>query len=299
VSEFLSNLSNALAETVETVGPAVIRVEGRRRLPASGIAWSADGVVVTAHHVVQRDDNIGLGLPDGQTVSAQLIGRDPTTDLAVLRAAGVKLAPPAWAELDSLRVGHLVLALGRPGQTVQATLGIVSALSQNSWRTPAGGQLERYLQTDVVMYPGFSGGPLVDAAGQVVGLNSSALLRGVSLTVPAATMRQVVDTLLQHGRVRRGYLGVSTQSVRLPATMVQQLGQETGLLLVAVEPDSPADQGGLLLGDTIVALDQNPVHHHDALLTLLSSDRVGSTVSIKIVRGGQVETKSVVIGERE
>ena len=119
------------------------------------------------------------------------------------------------------------------------------------------------------------------------------------MTVPAATLRQVVDTLLQHGRVRRGYLGVSTQSVRLPAAMAQQLGQETGLLLVAVEPDSPADQGGLLLGDTIVALDQNPVHHHDALLALLSSDRVGSTVSIKIVRGGQVETKSVVIGERE
>jgi len=148
------------------------------------------------------------------------------------------------------------------------------------------------------MYPGFSGGPLVNAAGQVVGLNTSALLRGVSLTVPAPTLRRVVDTLVQHGRVRRGYLGVSTQSVRLPGALAQQLGQETGLLLVAVEPDSPADKGGLLLGDTIVALDEEPVRHHDDLLSRLSPDRVGSPAALKIVRGGQIEAVSVVIGEQ-
>ncbi|MEW5959238.1 MAG: trypsin-like peptidase domain-containing protein [Chloroflexota bacterium] len=298
MSEFLANLSNALAETVEAVSSGVIRVEGRRRLAASGIAWSTDGVIVTAHHVVRHDENIGLGLPDGQTVAGELIGRDPTTDLAVLRAAGTQLTPPAWADPETLRVGHLVLALGRPGQTVQATLGIVSALSEKDWRTPAGGQIDRYLQTDVVMYPGFSGGPLVNVAGQVAGLNTSALLRGVSLTVPAPTLRRVVEALLQHGRVRRGYLGVSTQSVRLPAGLAQQLGQETGLLLVAVEPDSPADKGGLLLGDTIVALENFPIQQHDDLLTLLSADRVGASVSIRIVRGGQVQDVNVVIGER-
>ena len=298
MTEILANLSNSLATTVETAGSGVVRVEGRRRLPASGIVWSADGVVVTAHHVVHEEENLGLGLPDGQTVPATLVGRDPTTDLAVLRVQTNDLVPPVWAEPESLRVGHLVLALGRPGQTVQATLGIVSALSEMSWRSPAGGQLDRYLQTDVVMYPGFSGGPLVNASGQVIGLNSSALLRGVSLTIPVPTLRRVTETLLKHGRVRRGYLGASTQSVRLPAKIAEQLNQETGLLLVAVEPGSPADQSGLLLGDTIVAMADTPIRHHDDLLALLSPDRVGATVPVRIVRSGQVEEVNVAVGER-
>lgn len=299
MTQVLTNLSNDLAAVVEAAGPSLVRVEGRRRLPASGIVWAADGVVVTAHHVLRQDENIGLGLSDGSTVTASLVGRDPTTDLAVIRAEGTELIPPTWAEPEELKVGHLVLALGRPGQTVQATLGIVSALSRNGWRTPVGGQLDRYLQTDVVMYPGFSGGPLVNAAGQVVGLNSSALLRGVSLTVPAPTVRRVVETLLAHGRVQRGYLGVSTQPVRLPAAMAGQLGQETGLLLVGVEPDSPADKSGLLLGDTIVALAGSPVRHHDDLLAQLSSDRVNATLTVRLIRGGQLEEISLTVGERE
>lgn len=298
MSEVLANFSNALATTVEQVGASVVRVEGRRRLPASGIIWSADGVIVTAHHVVQQDENISVGLPNGSTVAASLVGRDPTTDLAVLRVQATTLPVPLWAELDQVRVGHLVLALGRPGQTVQATLGIVSALSEQSWRTPVGGQLDRYLQTDVVMYPGFSGGSLVSATGAVVGLNSSALVRGVSLTIPAATLRHVVETLLTHGRVRRGYLGVSTQPVRLPASLAQQLGQETGLLLVSVEPGSPAEQAGLVLGDTLVALANTPIRHHDDLLAQLSPDRVGTTVSLRLVRGGQVIELNVPVGER-
>lgn len=305
MTETLRDLSDALATTVEAAGLSVVRIEARRRLSASGILWSPDGVIVTAHHIVQRDENIGVGLPDGQTVLATLVGRDPTTDLAVLRAQltstseaqATGLTPATWAEPDDLRVGHLVLALGRPGRTVQATLGIVSALGE-SWRTPAGGQLDRYLQTDVVMYPGFSGGPLVNMSGQVLGLNTSALLRGISLSVPAPTLRQVVETLLAHGRVRRGYLGVGAQTVRLPETLAQQLGQETGLLLVSVEPDGPAGQGGLLLGDTIVTFDGQPVRHMDDLLALLTSDRVGASVPVRIVRGGQDQEQTVVIGER-
>lgn len=295
MAEVLRNLSDALAATVEATGPAVVRVEGRRRLPATGIVWSADGIIVTAHHVVQRDENMGVGLPNGQAVPATLVGRDPTTDLAVLRAQTEGLTPPAWADLESLQVGHLVLALGRPGRSIQATLGIVSALG-DSWRTPAGGRLDRYLQTDLVMYPGFSGGPLVDAAGQVLGLNTSALLRGISLAVPVSTLRQVIETLLAHGRVRRGYLGVGAQPVRLPAALKQQLGQETGVLLVSVEPESPAEQGGLLLGDTIVSLDGQPVRHMDDLLALLSGDQVGAAVRVRIVRSGQVQELTVVIG---
>jgi S1-C subfamily serine protease len=296
MSELLQNLSSALAAAVETAGQGIVRVEARRRLPASGIIWSADGVIVTSHHGVQREDNIQVGLPDGQTVAATLVGRDPTTDLAVLRAEAKNLTPLARASQE-MQVGHLVLALGRPGQTVQATLGIISALGQ-SWRTPAGGQIDHYLQTDVVMYPGFSGGPLISATGGLLGLNTSALMQGVSLAVPAVTLERVVGMLLSHGRVRRGYLGVSTQAVRLPTAIAQQLNQETGLLLVAVEPGSPAEQGGLLLGDTIVALAGVPVQHHDDLLAQLSADRVGISVSARILRGGQLQEVSVVVGER-
>lgn len=298
MTQILQDLSNELASTVQAAGPGIVRVEARRRLAASGIVWSADGVIVTAHHVVQKEDNIKVGLPGGQTVSATLVGRDPSTDLAVLRADVQNLAPltPSTAA-QAMQVGHLVLALGRPGETVQATLGIISALGE-SWRTPAGGLFDHYLQTDVVMYPGFSGGPLVNAAGALLGLNTSALVQGISLTVPTATIQRVTDMLLKHGKIRRGYLGVSTQPVRLPAGLAQQIGQETGLLLVAVEPDSPAEQGGLLLGDTIVTLENSPVQQHDDLLALLSADRVGAKVSIRLVRGGQVQNVSVVVGER-
>ena len=298
MAEVLTNLSDALAETVDQAGSRVVRVEGRRRLPGSGIVWSPDGVVVTAHHVVEQDDDISVALPDGQTITAALVGRDPTTDIAVLRAQSSGLTAPTWAESDNLRVGHLVLALGRPGQSVRATLGIVSALSKRSWHTPAGGRVDQYLQTDVVMYPGFSGGPLVDAAGQFVGLNTSALLRGISMTVPATTLHRVVENLLAHGRIRRGYLGIGTQPVRLPSALAQQLSQETGLMLVSVEPDSPAGSHGLLLGDTLVSLDGEQVRNVDELLALLGDERINKEASVIMVRSGQIQETTITVGER-
>ena len=285
MAELLSRLSDDLADTTDRAGPSVVRVEGRRRLPASGIVWSPDGVIVTADHAVERDDNINVGPPDGRSVAATLVGRDPTTDVAVLRTDGDGLIP-ARRNTDSgaLRVGHLVLALGRPGRSVLATLGIVSALG-DAWRTATGGSIDRYLQTDVVMYPGFSGGPLVNAAGEVVGLNTSALRRGIAITVPVATLDSVVETLLAHGRIPRGYLGVGTQPVRLPAGL-------------AKEPDSPADQGGLLLGDVVVSIQGRPIGHADVLFAELGGDSVGQPAQLRIVRGGQLEDRTVVIGER-
>jgi S1-C subfamily serine protease len=297
MSNVLIDLSNDLANLVGTTGLAVVRVEARRRIPASGILWSSDGLIVTTHHVVERDDDIDVGLPDGEVVSASLVGSDPTTDLALLRAQANDLTPPTWAGADVLKVGHLVLALGRPGKTVQATLGVVSALG-GSWRTRGGGQVDHYLQTDVVMYPGFSGGPLVNAAGHIVGINSSALIRGTSLALPTATVRRVIEDLAAHGQVRRAYLGVGTQPARLPAALAEGLGQDTGLLLVSVESGSPAERGGLFMGDTIVTFDGQAVRHHDDLLALLSGDRVGATASVRIVRGGQVQELQMVIGER-
>ena len=297
MASVLSNLSDELTATVMQVGAGVVQVDGRRRLPASGIVWSAEGVIVTAHHVVEQEEGIRVGLPDGSTVPATLVGREPAVDLAVLRAEAKDLTPPTWVEPEGLRVGHPVLAMGRPRQSVHATLGIVSALG-DSWVTPAGGRVTRYLQPDVVMYPGFPGGPLVDAGGQVLGLNTSALLNGLTTTVPSPTVRQTVETLLAHGRIRRGYLGVGGQPVRLPPALAQQIGHETGLLLVSVAPGSPAEDCGLSLGDTIVAIGGHPVRHVDDLLGFLSDAQIGSSVPISTVRGGRVQEVTGSIGER-
>ena len=296
MASVVEGISNELAGMVESAGPAIVRVEGRRRLPASGIVWSDDGIVVTAHHVVERDDRIGVGLADGKQVDAELVGRDPTTDLAVLRVEGAQPSSAMSAQEDDLSVGHLVLALGRPGRTVQATLGIVSALG-TSWRTAAGGTIDRYLQTDVVMYPGFSGGPLVDAEGKVLGLNTSAL-RGVSLTIPNLTLDRVVESILSHGRVQRGYLGVGVQPVNLPEAISKELGQDTGLILISVEPDSPAEAGGLTLGDTLLSVNGEPVRRLGDLLSLLSGELVGEQVLISILRGGEPGEQTVTVGER-
>lgn len=297
MSKILADVSNALADIVKNVSPGVVRVEGRRRLPATGVVWSSDGLIMTASHVVRRDEGIQVGLGDGRAAAAELVGRDRSTDLALLRVDADDLVPFTEANKQTVNVGSIVLALGRPGKTVQATLGIISALG-DSWRTGHGGIIDHYLQTDVVMYPGFSGGPLVDAGGGLVGLNSSALVRGVSLAVPYVTLARVADSLLAHGRIRRGYLGVSTQRAKLPEAVASELNQKSGLLIVSVESGSPAEAGGLTLGDTIVAVAEKQVASHEDLLASLSGDRINTAVPISIVRGGKVETVEVTIGER-
>lgn len=287
MSAVLPEFSDAIADAVSAAADGLVRVEGRDRLPATGIVWDTEGLIVTAHHVVERDENINIGFQDGESLTAELVGRDPATDLAVLRTSKRDAKPPVWADPENLRVGHLALALGRPGLNVRATMGIVSALGK-AWRTPAGGPVDRYLQTDTVMYPGFSGGPLVDAHGRFVGLNSSALVRGVSITVPAPTLNRVVGDLEEHGSVRRAYLGVGAQPTRLPDAIVKELDQETGLLLVSVEPGSAAEQGGLFLGDTLVTLGGNPVRHMDDLFNGLSGDLIGKPLAVRALRGGQL-----------
>ena len=295
----LNDFSNELAAVVSAAGGSIVRVEARRHTPASGIVWSADGLILTAEHALRRDEGIKVGLADGQTVDAALVGRDPTTDLALLRVEGVGGLPPLEhaAEAD-MSVGHFVLALARPGRTVQATFGIVSALG-DVWRTPMGGQVDRYLQTDVIMYPGFSGGPLVGANGRLLGLNTSGLGQGVSLAIPAATLSRVVDSLRTHGRVRRGYLGISTQRVRLPEDTAAALGQKAGLLIIAVENGSPAAEAAMSLGDTIVTLSGRAISRHEDLLAALTGDVVGQKEVVRILRGGQTQEMTVKIGERE
>ncbi len=296
MSDVLTQLSENMAAVVAAAEASVVRIEARRRIPASGVAWKEKGMIITAHHAVQQEEAIGVVGQAGERWDAELVGRDPSTDLALLKLKGGDLTPADWAEPELVRVGHLVLAVGRPGRSLQATLGVVSAFG-DSWRTPMGGRVDRYLQTDVVMYPGFSGGALLGVDQRVIGINTSALVRGISLTLPTSTVARVAADLLQHGRVRQGYLGVSSQPARLPKGQAEFLNQETGLLLASVEPESPAANGGLMLGDTLLSLDDLPLRHMDDLLSALA-DRAGQTATIKYLRGGQVQSGAVTVGER-
>ncbi|MFL5318849.1 MAG: S1C family serine protease [Myxococcaceae bacterium] len=288
-----AQLSESFASLVSQNGNSVLRIEARRRWPASGVVWSADGLIVTTHHAVEFDEDIEVGLPDGGTVSAALVGRDPSTDLALLRADSKSLTPAQFGGLDALKVGNLVLALARPGRSVRATLGIVSALGSEEWRTWSGGKIERYLQPDVSAYPGFSGGALVDSNGKVLGVNSWGLMRGHPVTIPTATLKRVVDTLLSHGQVRRGWLGVSTQPVRLPG------GEARGLLVSGVANDSPASKAGLLLGDVITEFDGQKVEGLDELLALLDEERIGKEVAVKILRAGNAQELKLTVSARK
>lgn len=294
MSDILQNLSEEMATLTEQVGKSVVRVEARRRLPASGVVWEK-GVIVTANHVVERDEDIHIGLPNGDRVPAALVGRDPSSDLAVLRAA-FELPTPNWTTLEAVRVGHLVLALGRPSEAIMATLGVVSALESGD-KLPAGMQIDHFLQTDVVMYPGFSGGALISAGGRVLGINTSAM-RGISLTIPTSTVRRVAETLMKHGKMQRGYLGIGTQTAKLSAALAERAGQSYGLLVVSVEPESPAEQGGLLIGDVLIGFDEAPLQSPEDLLRALRSELIGKSVPIKIVRGGALQTLQVTVGER-
>ncbi|HLF72751.1 MAG TPA: trypsin-like peptidase domain-containing protein [Anaerolineales bacterium] len=294
----LVELSDALADAAEKAGQATVLVNARRRIPASGIVY-ASGLVLTADHVVEREEDITVTLPDGTETSARLAGRDAGSDLAVLkleRAAG-KIAEPTETPA---RLGQIALALGRPSPDgIEASLGTVSAIG-GPVRTGHGGMLEKYIRTDSISYPGFSGGPLVAADGTVLGLNTSGLGRGAAITIPTDIAWKIAETLAQHGHIKRGYLGVRSQTVEIPAASQTALKREqaTGLLIVSVENDSPAAKGGLMIGDILLAVAGAPVLHHDELFARLGGDVVGKSTPVEILRGGQPQTINIVVGER-
>jgi S1-C subfamily serine protease len=301
----LSAFSDDLANVVQQASRSIVTLAARPRQSATGILWreGSETIVLTADHVVEREDDITITLPDGTEVKGQLIGRDPGTDLAAIRLGGVELgAGNVPAEVaEGAKVGNLVIAIGRPGSDgPRVSFGAISALDgpRRSWQ---GGEIEGVIYADVTLYPGFSGGPLVDLAGRVVGLNSSHLTRHSSSAIPVATLRRVANTLLTHGRVQRGYLGVGTQQAQLPAALVEKngLAQDAALLVINVEPGSPAEQGGLLLGDLIVSLAGQSVTDAETLRAQLGSDKVGQSVAIKILRGGEPRELMVTVGERK
>ena len=295
----LESLSADLAAATERAGRSVAAVHARRRIPASGVAWRP-GVVVATHHTVHKDADVRVTFGDGAQGRATVAGRDAGTDLVVLRL-DQEVGTPADVARDPLRVGQLALALGRPGDAVTAAMGVVSAVGP-AWRTWHGGEIDQFVRLDLSVYDGFSGGPLVDATGRVLGINTSALARAAAVTVPAATVDRVVDQLLAGGRVRRGYLGLGTQPVRLPDAVRAQVGdQQVALMIVALEPGAPAEQAGLLVGDVLIALDGRPTSDVDDVLAALSGgvggDAVGRALEARVLRAGELRTVSVTVGE--
>lgn len=292
-------LSNSIADTVEQAGSAVVAVNAGSRISPSGIHW-LNGIIVTSDESLKRYEEITVIIKNHCPVTATVIGRDASTDVAVLKIENPEIPVAKIGDAATLKVGNLVLGLARSGEgDLKAAMGAVSVVS-GAWRSMNGGNIDAFIRPDITLYPGFAGGPLVDAAGFIVGMNTSGR-RGTALTIPASTVNRVVEQLLAKGRIPRGYLGLGMQPVRLPDNLKSALNltSKSGVIVVNVEANGPADKGGVLLGDVLVALDGVSVSDTGEVLALLNnSDRVGKTVSVQLVRGGALIELAVAIAEK-
>jgi len=289
----LKDLSNDIAALVEKASKSVVRVDARRGRAGTGIVWDT-GLVLTANHVVEQEEDIQV-VADDKSTKATLVGRDPATDLALLKVEG--LAAPAMprGKVDELRPGQIVLAIGRPG-SLKATFGTISAVS-SSWRGWRGSEIEHLIQTNAPLYPGFSGGPLVDVDGRAIGMNSWVFGRGDGRAIAMDVAERVIASLKADGRIRRPYLGIGTREVALPAPVKAKANQDSGLLIVAVEPQSPADKAGLMQGDTLVALNGTTTSSLEDLYSGLRKAKVGATQTVRVVRAGELKDLQVTVGE--
>ena len=287
------DLSNALAGAVERAAGSLFAVHGRPRLPSTGVHWRA-GLIVTASHTVEPDREVTLTAPDGRTLAAQVVGRDPGLDIAVLRAEVTGVPAADIHDDGDLRIGHLVLALGAGPR---ASAGIVSALDLRGGRQR---EPDAMLAVDLTLYPGFSGGPLVDVLGHVVGITTSGASRHLQCAVRAAAVTRLTDHVVRGGRIPRAYLGVGTQPVVLPNDLRERLGltQRTAVIVVNVTSDSPAAAAGLVMGDVIVSIAGHAIAEPGDLVAVLQPDRVGNTVTTSILRGGEPRQIQVTVGER-
>ena len=291
-------LSKQIADAIAATGQSVVAVHGRRHA-SSGLLIAADAVV-TASHALRREEDITVVLSPGQRVTALLAGRDTSTDLAVLRLAQPFEAPTArWGETGSLRTGELTVAIARTWRgNLVASSGILSGL-MGPWRTWRGGELDQFIRPDLNFYPGFSGGPLVNSRGEVLGMNTSGLHRS-GITVPSSTVRRVAGELLEKGRVERPWLGLAMQAVSLQESLRTRLNLIPGeaLLVVHVEPGSAAEKAGFLLGDVLVEMEGKPIEDTDAVQEILRLHRVGDQVEARLVRGGSIVSVTVTLGAR-
>jgi len=289
----LKDLSKEIEALVEKASQSVVRVDARRGRAGTGIVWDP-GLVLTANHVVEQEEDIEV-VVDDKSAKASLVGRDPATDLALLKVDGLSAPAMPRAKVSDLKPGQIVLAIGRPG-SLKATFGTISAVS-SSWRGWRGSEIEHLIQTNAPLYPGFSGGPLIDADGRAVGMNSWVFGRGDGRAIAMDVAERVVESLRADGRIKRPYLGIGTQQVPLPDAVKARVNQDSGLLIVAIEPQSPADKAGLMQGDTLVALDGTVTKNLEDLYAGLRKIKVGASQTVKVVRAGEVKEIAVTVGE--
>lgn len=291
----LSDLSQALADAVENAGRNVVAVHEGGRSGVSGTLWR-DNLVVTAAHTIHGLKHATLTLPDGTPATAEVVGSSPRLDLALLKLSASAGSSAKPADPATLRVGQIVLAIGRRGNGILASHGIISALRGS--RGAPGSNSESWLRLDLQPYTGFSGGPLIDVEGRIIGINTSGPRRNV-LTIPAASVERTVSILLAKGRIPNPYLGVGLQPVHLPAGLQGLAGSKRALLVVMVEPGGPAEKAGLLLGDVLAQLDGEPVNTAGDLQQVLDPENIGRVLRLRVLRGGTQHDVNLVVGERE
>ena len=291
----LREFSNAMADAVAVAGASVVQVQGRRR-PASGVVYQ-DNTILTTTRALGREDGLRVRRPDGGEIDAELVGWDPASSLALLRANGLDLRPLTPAS-DPPRVGHLALALARSwSNALTASAGIVSVIG-GPLRTGRRRSIAEVLRTTAPMHEGFAGGAFVDVEGRLVGITTASEIRGLGVVIPASIALKTAAAVLEHGRLKRGYLGIAGQPVTLPEGQRQDDEHRTALLVVAVTSGSPAAGAGVLVGDVMLAFDGKPVESPEDLLDLLVGDRVGRTVPLRILRGRDSVDLNVTVGER-
>ena len=299
MSTELIELSNALAQATDRAAASVVAVHTERRGSSSGIVWRS-GVIVTAEHAVRRDEEIQVTLPDGRVVSATLAGRDPSTDIAVLKCAEAGNAVPEFGDAAKLKPGSLTLVVGRTRASGPvAALGVVSLVAPDR-RTWTGASLVPYIRLDIGLQPTAVGGAVIDANGSVVGLATPRFARFGAIAVPASAINKIADTLLKKGRIPRGYLGVGLQPVRLPDALREKLQwkEKTAAIVLEVHSDGPADKAGIVIGDILVSLGGQPVTSLEDVQYHLAGDAIGKPLPLKFVRGGTIQEGSIVVGER-
>jgi len=298
MSAELIELSNALAQATDRAAASVVAIHTEARGSSSGVIWR-DGVIVTAEHALRRDEEIHATLPDGRVVPATLAGRDPSTDLAVLKCeAGNRLIERG--EASTIKPGSITLVVGRTRASGPvAALGVVSLVVAER-RTWTGSSLVPYIRLDVGLQPTAVGGAVVDVYGKVVGIASPRFARFGAIAIPAATVDRVAETLLKKGRIPRGYLGVALQPVRLPDQLRKSLqhNEKTAAIILEVEADGPAHKAGIVIGDILVSLAGQPISRPENVQPHLQAENIGKSLSAKIVRGGAVRDVSISVGER-
>ena len=299
LSPLIAALSDQIADIVARAGASVVAVHARRAYPSSGLLWQP-GVVVTAAHAIRRESDIVVVLPDGSRMPAVLAGVDSGTDVAVLRLESAQGGPAQLGDAASVRPGHYVIAVARGADGEPAASTGIVARTGGEWRTWRGGRMDRLIQLDGGLWPGFSGAPILDATGRVIGIGTSALARGRAVVIPVSVLQRSGEQLLAHGRVAQAYLGAGTRSVAIPARIRGRLGLENthGLIVVSIESDGPAETAGVTLGDVLVALDATHVPDIDSLRSALDDKSVGARVQLKVIRAGELQTLAVTLGAR-